>query len=93
MMSAYTKRDEGFIGALESEGVIFLNNNFRLGRDDYMLAHELTHFQQFESGENWPRCRMEAQAYKVQAAFVIQTGTGKKGDPLTVMLASDCGNE
>lgn len=80
---------KGWIGALQSGGVIFLNENFELGRDDYMLVHELAHVGQFEAGKDGEGCtgRLEPEAYRVQDIFVAATGRGEPSDALTVMMA------
>jgi Domain of unknown function (DUF6647) len=78
--------------ALAAKGVIFLSTNFRIGRDDYILAHELTHYQQFESGRQWLcSAAMEPEAYRVQNLWVKATGRGHKADLLGPLALSDCG--
>ena len=86
----YTPSLKGQIGALAISGVIFLSEDFELGRDDYILAHELTHFMQFESGKDGGGCaaRLEPEAYRVQDIFVAATGRGKRSDPFTVLLSA-----
>ena len=90
----------GWIGALESGGVIFLSDDFQIGRDNYILAHELTHFLQFENAKYHDVLRggaempydpgttcaglVEPEAYHVQDVYVAATGIGKRSDPFTV---------
>lgn len=78
--------------ALAKKGVIFLSTDFQIGRDDYILAHELTHYQQFESGKQW-LCSdaMEPEAYRVQNLWVEATGQGHQADLLGPLALSDCG--
>lgn len=80
------------VKAAQAGGVIFLMDDFVLGQDDYILAHELTHFQQWESGKRF-MCNgeKEAEAYKVQAEFVAQTRSGKAANAMLVLLVSQCG--
>jgi Domain of unknown function (DUF6647) len=78
--------------ALAKKGVIFLSTNFQIGRDDYILAHELTHYQQFQSGKQWQcSAAMEPEAYRVQNLWVQATGRGQKADLLAPLALSDCG--
>lgn len=73
-------------------GTIFLGTNYRPGPDDYILAHELVHFQQFEAGKEYP-CVGEAEpeAYGLQDKFVADTGRGEKSDAMLVfMLQASC---
>jgi hypothetical protein len=87
-------RDKGYpeVVALAKKGVIYLPNNFRLGRDDYILAHELTLYQEFESGKHWLcTAAMEPEAYRVQNLWVKATGGGQPADMLGPLAYSDCG--
>ena len=78
--------------ALSIKGVIFLSTDFQIGHDDYILAHELTHYQQFESGKQW-LCNpaMEPEAYRVQNLWVQATGQGHESDLPFAVALSDCG--
>lgn len=78
----------GWTGALTSGGVIFLAETFEIGRDDYILAHELVHVMQFDAGKDGDGCigRLEPEAYRVQDIFVAATGRGKRSDPFTVLM-------
>lgn len=83
----------GFTAALAIGGVIMLNDRFELGRDDYILAHEITHFMQHESGVDDKGCagNLEPEAYRVQDIFVAATGRGVRSDPFTVLaIAAAC---
>jgi hypothetical protein len=78
--------------ALAKKGMIFLPTNFQIGRDDYILAHELTLYQEFESGKQWEcNAAMEPEAYRVQNMWVETTGRGQKADLLGPLALSDCG--
>jgi hypothetical protein len=87
-------RGKGYpeVVALAKKGVIFLPSNFQIGRDDYILAHELTLYQEFESGKHWEcNAAMEPEAYRVQNMWVEATGRGQKADLLGPLALSDCG--
>jgi hypothetical protein len=87
-------RNKGYpeVLALADTGTIYLSTKFRIGRDDYVLAHELTHYQQFKSGKQWPcSAAMEPEAYRVQNLWVEATGRGHKADLLGPLALSDCG--
>jgi hypothetical protein len=87
-------RGKGYpeVVALAKKGVIFLPTDFQLGRDDYILAHELTLYQEFESGKHWLcNAAMEPEAYRVQNLWVEATGRGQKADLLGPLAFSDCG--
>jgi Domain of unknown function (DUF4157) len=82
------KDDDPTPEAITAGATIFLPTWFELGRNDDILAHELTHVLQYENDAKF-RCRaeQEKQAYEVQSAFVDKTGIGKKPDPFfTFML-------
>lgn len=96
----YDPSMKGWIGAAAKGGVIYLNQNFKLGRDDYILVHELTHFLQFENqkfhdmsgaartfDEKTCPGLVEPEAYRVQDAFVLATGRGQRGVGLKVYMA------
>jgi hypothetical protein len=65
------------IGALALGTAILLPHWFRLGRDDDVLVHELTHVLQYSNGARF-RClaEREREAYETAAAFVEETGIG-----------------
>lgn len=89
----YTPALAGHVGALTIGGAIMLSEDFEIGRDDYILVHELTHFMQHESGKDDGGCasRREPEAYRVQDIFVAATGRGKRSDPFTVLtIAAGC---
>ena len=82
------KDDDPTPEAITAGATIFLPTWFELGKNDDILAHELTHVLQYENDAKF-RCRaeQEKQAYEVQSAFVDKTGIGKKPDPFfTFML-------
>ncbi len=84
--------DIGCVKALAYDGAIFMGTDFMPGRDDFILVHELVHFQQFAAGKG-DQCpgSLEPEAYAVQDKFVTATGRGMKSDPMTVMLlAASC---
>jgi hypothetical protein len=80
-----TRCDEWCVLAVFFDGVMFIGSDFEPVRDDFILVHELTHWQQFASGVQM-RCigEFEAEAYKVHDTFVDATGQGIKSDPITV---------
>jgi hypothetical protein len=79
------------IKAAQSKDLIILPNSFALGRDDYMLLHELVHYLQYESGKAFPCLEeREREAYLLQTAFVIETGKGEMpNDMFMLMLRCD----
>lgn len=73
--------------ALYVDGIVFLPDNFELGRHDYMLLHELVHHAQKESGREYACiAEREAEAYALQIRFVDETGRGIK--PGALFLAT-----
>ena len=77
--------------AAHSNGVVFLMDRFTFGRDDDILVHELTHFQQFESGKKMPRCEAEAEAYRTQQAFITEAGiSGNMPGKLLLFMLTSC---
>lgn len=79
------------IKAAAMNGVIFIGDDFKHGRDDYILVHELTHFQQHESTKAFPCIwAREPEAYQTADKFVELTGRGEKSDGLTVAILSSC---
>lgn len=73
--------------ALYVDGIVFLPDNFQLGRHDYMLLHELVHHAQKESGREYGCvAEREAEAYALQIRFVDETGRGIK--PGALFLAT-----
>ena len=92
----YNPDIKNWIKAETKGGVIFLNEDFNLKDEEYVLVHELVHYMQFENdkyhdyaGEEHqtPVCKslMEPEAYRAQDAWVSATGKGKLSDPFTVM--------
>jgi hypothetical protein len=79
------------IKAAQSRDMIILPSTFTLGRDDYMLLHELVHYLQYESGKTFA-CQeeREREAYVLQTAFVIEAGKGEMpNDMFMLMLRCD----
>lgn len=79
------------IKAAQSKDLIILPSTFTLGRDDYMLVHELVHYLQYESGKAFACLEeREREAYLLQTAFVIETGKGEMpNDMFMLMLRCD----
>jgi len=79
------------IEAITDGGVIFLEAHWKPVRDDYVLLHELVHFQQFESGKDF-QCvgQKELEAYTLQDQWVVEHGRGKRPDKFTVFVISQC---
>jgi hypothetical protein len=84
-------RDTSDVRAAQIKGTIYLPNTFALGRDDYMLLHELVHYLQDQSGKQFecPALR-EREAYELQTKFVEQTGAGETPNDM-FMLMLRCG--
>jgi hypothetical protein len=72
-------------------GTIYLPDTFTLGRDDYMLLHELVHHLQDESGKDFACLALrEREAYELQTRFVEETGRGEApNDMFMLMLRCD----
>jgi len=83
-----------FVAAMHASGVVSLPPDIKTdGSDDWVLLHELVHFQQFEAGQEGQVCagEREQEAYRLQDLFVTSTGRGKPSDPMTVvMYAASC---
>jgi hypothetical protein len=79
------------VQAAQTRGTIYLPVSFTLGRDDYILVHELVHHLQDESGKVFPcLAAREYEAYAIQTSFVQQTGSGEMpNDMLMLMLRCD----
>lgn len=84
-----------FIRAMAVKGTVFLPPDVKAdGSDDWLLLHELVHFQQFEAGRGEVCAgEREREAYALQDLFVASSGRGEKSDPMTVLshLASCSG--
>jgi hypothetical protein len=66
------------VRAAQTMGTIYLPETFTLGRDDYILLHELVHHLQDESGRQFECLAMrEREAYVLQTKFVQQYGVGE----------------
>ncbi|MGQ0675435.1 MAG: hypothetical protein ACT4N4_05030 [Rhodospirillales bacterium] len=75
------------VKAAQAKDKIILPDNFMLGRDDYMLVHELVHYLQYESGKTFSCLEeREREAYVLQTAFVIETGAGNMPNDMFMMM-------
>jgi hypothetical protein len=83
--------DTSSVRAAQVNGTIYLPYTFALGRDDYMLLHELVHHLQDESGRQFECLAMrEREAYLLQTAFVREAGIGETpNDMFMLMLRCD----
>ena len=88
-LMGYTEKND--VKAAQLRETIFLPDNFVLGRDDYILLHELVHFLQYEFGQKFARLEeREREAYVLQTAFVRETGVGETpNDMFMLMLRCD----
>lgn len=79
------------VQAAQVRGTIYLPDTFQLGRDDYILVHELVHHLQDESGKPFECVALrEREAYKLQTQFVQETGVGQTpNDMFMLMLRCD----
>jgi hypothetical protein len=86
----YTEQMSAVVAAQVS-GTIYLPDTFQLGRDDYILVHELVHHLQDESGRTFEcLASREREAYRIQTKFVQETGTGQMpNDMYMLMLRCD----
>lgn len=76
---------------LKSTGILVLPKDFQLGRDDWMLLHELVHHAQNLSGKKFQCAQNELEAYKLQSEWVRTTGQGRMADEfLMVMFQMGC---
>jgi hypothetical protein len=66
---------------------VFLPTWFKIGKNDDILVHELTHVLQYANDATF-RCRSERekQAYEVQSDFVDETGIGNKPDKFALFM-------
>ena len=79
------------VQAAQTRGTIYLPDSFALGRDDYILVHELVHHLQEESGKPFAcLAAREREAYVIQTRFVQETGIGETpNDMFMLMLRCD----
>jgi hypothetical protein len=84
-------KDTRAVRAAQSDGAIYLPDTFTLGRDDFMLLHELVHHLQDESGRKFEcLAEREREAYRLQTRFVEETQTGEApNDMFMLMLRCD----
>jgi hypothetical protein len=82
---AYDGQDR--VKALYLDGMMFLGDDFTLGKHDYILLHELVHHLQFEHKREF-RCKaeQEREAYALQIRFVEATGRGEVPNALFMMV-------
>jgi hypothetical protein len=75
------------VRAAQTGGTIYLPDNFTLGRDDYILLHELVHHLQDESGKRFEcLAAREREAYALQSRFVQETGLGEAPNDMFMLL-------
>ncbi len=95
--SAFSRKGMGYsdesssIRAVQVKGAIYLPDTFQLGRDDFMLLHELVHHMQDESGLKFGcLAEREREAYQLQTKYVGETGIGDMpNDMFMLMLRCD----
>ena len=82
----YSSNTRG-VRAAQSDGAIYLPDTFTLGRDDFMLLHELVHHMQDESGHKFEcLAEREREAYLLQTRFVEETGTGDAPNNMFMLM-------
>jgi hypothetical protein len=75
------------VRAAQTAGTIYLPNNFTVGRDDFILLHELVHHLQDESGKRFEcLATREREAYALQSQFVLETGRGDMPNDMFMLL-------
>jgi hypothetical protein len=75
------------VRAAQVRGTIYLPDTFALGRDDYILVHELVHHLQDESGKPFDcLATREREAYSLQSRFVDESGVGEKPNDMFMLL-------
>ena len=75
------------VRAALTNGTIYLPDTFTLGRDDYILVHELVHHFQEESGKRFAcLAEREREAYLLQTKFVHEHGTGEVPNDMYMLL-------
>ena len=94
---ALNETENGYSGETRSiEGVyassiVFLREDFALGKDDDVLLHELVHhFQEMTGAEFTCVGESELQAYRLQARFVTETGIGTLPGDAFISFVSRC---
>lgn len=81
------KSDTSAVRAAQARGTIYLPDTFMLGRDDYILVHELVHHLQDESGKQFEcLATREREAYALQTQFVQETGIGEVPNDMFLLL-------
>ena len=81
------RADTSSIMAAQFGGTIYLLDTFELGRDDYILLHELVHHLQDENGKTF-KCiaEREREAYLLQSRFVAETGIGEAPNDIYMLM-------
>jgi hypothetical protein len=75
------------VRAALTNGTIYLPDTFTLGRDDYILVHELVHHLQEESGQKFEcLAAREREAYLLQTKFVQEHGVGEVPNDMYMLL-------
>jgi hypothetical protein len=79
--------DTSDVRAAQTREAIILPDTFQLGRDDYMLLHELVHLLQDQTGKKFecPALR-EREAYELQTKFVAETGVGETPNDMFMLM-------
>jgi hypothetical protein len=81
------RSDTSSVRAAQTNGTIYLPDTFTLGRDDYILVHELVHFLQDESGKRFDcLATREREAYVLQTKFVQEHGVGEVPNDMYMLL-------
>jgi hypothetical protein len=84
-------RGDGVLAAYNDGGLMFLPTTFTLGRDDYLLVHEIVHHLQAHSDADFKcRAEREKEAYETQIKFVDETGVGEKPSGLFMLMLNRC---
>ncbi len=79
------------VTAMSFGDIIMLRKDFKIGKDDDTLVHELTHVLQHANRAKFP-CRnlMELEAYKTADEFVTKKGIGTKTAEYLLHFFSTC---
>jgi hypothetical protein len=81
------RSDTSSVRAAQTNGTIYLPDTFTLGRDDYILVHELVHVLQDESGKQFEcLATREREAYGLQTKFVQEHGVGEVPNDMYMLL-------
>ena len=83
------------LGFYNKKYTIYLPNDFDPENQEHIayLAHELTHYVQWENGSNKTMClgQLEVEAYEVQDNWRTQHNLAESFDPFNkILLAASC---